>query len=235
MQVMTDETLTEKFGQSAHVAYLRSRVGADETEPLIARLLNILREDDPAVARALAAIEMRRQAFLELTLWMKRLEHRSQRDRLGDEALKFWAAQALIAIVLPPTVLDQKYVYPPGLERALEVGAEGLYQVGISQFDGLVGLGLQFVGWLREQRRNRVVLIESPLGNTVSVQFIAELAKKKGISVEVVQWNAPRNDRSSRGRTVKDAAKICGKATAHSELVVLMDECLTGSRFIKLF
>jgi hypothetical protein len=232
---MTDETASQTFGRSAHVAYLHSLVAPLETEPVIARLLKMLGTDDPEVARSLAAIRMRRQTFLQLVLWMKRLEDRPQRDRLGEEALKFWAVQALIAIVLPPTVLDQTYVYPPGLAKALEVGAEGLYEVGISQFDGLVGVGLQLVGWLAEQGRNRVVFVESPLGNTVPVQFMAELARKKGISAEIVQWNAPRNDRASRGRTVKDTAKICGKATAHAELVVLIDECLTGTRFIKLF
>ena len=232
---MTDDGSTEKFGNSAYVAYLQSRVGADETEPLIVWLLSILGVDDPAVARALATIEMRRAAFLELTTWMKRLQHRAGLDRRGEAALKFWAAQSLIAIVLAPTVLDRTYVYPSGLDRAREAGAEGLFDVGISQFDGLVALGMSLVRWLAERRHDRVVLVELPIGNSVPVQFVAELAKSKRIPIEVVQWNAPRNDRPGRGRTVKDAAKICGKATAGADLVVLMDECLTGSRFIKLF
>ncbi|WLA83232.1 hypothetical protein [Bradyrhizobium elkanii] len=232
---MTDKTSSQSFGRSAHVAYLHSLVDATETEPLIAKMLKNLGAHDPAVARSLAEIPMRRQTFLELVLWMKRLEDHPKRDRLGAQALKFWAAQALIAIVLPPTVLDQTYVYPPGLAEALKVGAEGLYEIGISQFDGLVGVGLRLVDWLAEHGRERVVFVESPLGNTVPVQFMAELATKKGISAEIVQWNAPRNDRPGRGRTVKDTAKICAKETAHAELVVLIDECLTGSRFIKLF
>lgn len=232
---MTDDSSTEKFGKSAHVAFLQSRVGVDETEPLIVWLLGILGVDDPAVARSLATIEMRRAAFLELTTWMKRLQNRAGLDERGKAALKFWAAQSLIAIVLAPTALNQTYEYPSGLDRALEAGAEGLFDVGISQFDGLVTLGISLVRWLAERRHDQVVLVESPTGNTVPVQFVAELARSKGISIEVVQWNAPRNDRPGRGRTVKDAAKLCGKATAGADLVVLMDECLMGSRFIKLF
>lgn len=130
---MTDDSSTEKFGKSAHVAFLQSRVGVDETEPLIVWLLGILGVDDPAVARSLATIEMRRAAFLELTTWMKRLQNRAGLDERGKAALKFWAAQSLIAIVLAPTALNQTYEYPSGLDRALEAGAEGLFDVGISQ------------------------------------------------------------------------------------------------------
>src|SRR5262249_5709140 len=76
-------------------------------------------------------------------------------------------------------------------------------------------------------------LIESPLGNTVPVHFIAALATKRGRSVEIVQWNAPRNDRANRGRTVEESAAICGAETQSFDLIVLVDECLTGTRFLK--
>ena len=229
--LMTDKASSGTFGNSAFVTYLHSVAPPAETEPHIARMLSILGENEPSVAQALAAISMRRDAFFELVLWSKRLEDHAWRDRLGKEAPKFWAAQTLVTTALRPTVFDPGQVYPPAVARALEVGAQGLYEVGVSQFDGLVGLGMELVDWLTERRPKRVALIELPIGNTVPVQFIATLARSGGLSVEIVQWNAPRNDRAKRGRTVEEAAIICGEATAGFELVVLVDESLTGTRF----
>jgi hypothetical protein len=235
MAHMTDETLSETFGNSALLAHLHSVTPAAETEPHMARMLSILGEDDPSVAQALAAISMRRDAFFELAIWSRRLDDHPWRDRLGKEAPKFWAAQTLVSTVLRPTVFDPDQVYPLAVARALQVGAQGLYEVGLSQFDALVGLGMELVEWLIERRSKRVALIESPIGNTVPVQFFAALAQTKGLTVEIVQWNAPRNDRARRGRTVEEAAKICGEATTNFDLVVLVDESLTGTRFLKLF
>ncbi len=104
-----------------------------------------------------------------------------------------------------------------------------------SQFDQLAILGMQLVSWLIEKKPKRVALIESPLGNTVPVQFLEALAKRRGLLVEIVQWNAPRNDRPRRGRTVEDAAAVCATETGDFDLVVLTDESLTGTRFLKLF
>jgi hypothetical protein len=107
-----------------------------------------------------------------------------------------------------------------------------------SQFDQLAILGMQLVSWLIEKKPKRVALIESPLGNTVPVQFLEALAKRRGLLVEIVQWNAPRNDRPRRGRTVEDAAAVCATETGETgdfDLVVLTDESLTGTRFLKLF
>lgn len=163
------------------------------------------------------------------------LEPHVWRDRIGAAAVKFWAAQTLVATVLRPTVFDLSQTYPTGLVKVLEVGAEGLYDVGVSQFDGLAVLGMDLVAWMVGRGLNRVVLLESPIGNTVPVHFIAELAKKRGLAVEIVQWNAPRNDRSKRGRTVEESAAICGADTKGFDLVVLVDECITGTRFLKLF
>jgi hypothetical protein len=232
---MTIQTPPEPFASSAFLAYLHSVAPATETEPLIARMLEILGESDPSVAEALAAIATRRESYFDLVLWSKRLEDHPWRGRLGKAALKFWAAQTLVATVLRPTVFDPYQTYPSAIVRALEAGAEGLFDVGVSQFDGLAVLGMDLVAWLVKCGLKRVALIESPIGNTVPVQFIAALARKRGLSVEIVQWNAPRNDRANRGRTVEESAAICGAETQGFDLVVLIDECLTGTRFLKLF
>ncbi|MEY9350101.1 hypothetical protein ABIF65_010969 [Bradyrhizobium japonicum] len=225
----------EPFTNSAFLAHLHSVVSPQETQPLIAQMLTILGEPDPAVAEALASIAMRRQSHLDLVQWAKRLEPHAWRNRLGVAAVKFWAAQTLVTTVLRPTVFDPNQIYPTGLSKALEAGAEGLYDLGQSQFDGLVLLGMDLVAWMIGRGLQRVALLESPIGNTVPVQFIAELAKSRGLTVETVQWNAPRNDRAKRGRTVEESAAICGAETKGFDLVVLVDECLTGTRFLKLF
>lgn len=232
---MTIQSSSEPFTSSAFLAYLHAVVPAAETKPLIIQMLAILGESDPSVADALAAIAMRREAYFDLVLWAKRLEPHPWRNRLGTAAVKFWAAQTLVTTVLRPTVFDPNQTYPLGLIEALEAGAEGLYDVGRSQFDGLAALGMDLVARLAGRGLKRLALIESPIGNTVPVQFIAALARKRGLSVEIVQWNAPRNDRTNRGRTVEESAAICGVATKEFDLVVLIDECLTGTRFLKLF
>lgn len=232
---MIIQTSSDPFTNSAFLTYLHSVVPAAETQPLIAQMLAILGESNPSVAEALAAIAMRRESYFDLFLWAKRLEPHPWRNRLGAAAVKFWAAQTLVATVLRPTVFDPNQTYPPGLIQALEAGAEGLYDVGVSQFDGLAALGMDLVAWLAGRGLKRIALIESPIGNTVPVQFIAMLARKRGLSVDIVQWNAPRNDRANRGRTVEVSAAICGAETQGFDLVVLLDECLTGTRFLKLF
>lgn len=137
--------------------------------------------------------------------------------------------------MLRPTVFDPNQTYPHGLIKALAAGAADLYDLGLSQFDGLALVGMELVEWMLGKGLRRVALIESPIGNTVPVQFIAALAKKRGLAVEILQWNAPRNDRTKRGRTVEESAAVCGAETMRFDLVVLVDECLTGTRFLKLF
>jgi hypothetical protein len=235
LPLMVIQTPPDLFTSSAFLTYLHSVVPATETQPLIAQMLAILGEPDPSVAEALASIAMRRESYFDLALWAKRLEPHPWRNRLGAAAVKFWAAQTLVTTVLRPTVFDPNQTYPRGLIQALAVGAEGLYDLGVSQFDGLAVLGIDLVAWIAAQGLKRVALVESPIGNTIPVQFIAALARKRGLSAEIVQWNAPRNDRAKRGRTVEESAAICGADTQEFDLVVLVDECLTGTRFLKLF
>jgi hypothetical protein len=77
--------------------------------------------------------------------------------------------------------------------------------------------------------------VESPLGNTVPVQALADLAESHGLVPSIVTWNAPRNDRYKRGRTIRDAARDLAEATAGFDAVVYLDDAITGTRFLKLF
>jgi hypothetical protein len=235
IRYMTDNTPSETFGRSAFLAHLHSRVPASETQPIIADLLAVLGESDPATAARLASIEMSRLTYFDLVNWSKRIEDHAWRDRISRAAAKFWAAQTLVTTALRPTVFDPNYDYPAAIASALETGAQGLFDVGQSQFDQLAMLGKELVKWLIERKPTRIALIESPIGNTVPTQFLEALAKGQGLSAKIVQWNAPRNDRARLGRTVEDTAAICAAETEAFDLVVLADESLTGTRFLKLF
>jgi hypothetical protein len=53
---------------------------------------------------------------------------------------------------------------------------------------------------------------------------------------EVVEWGCPRNDRALQGRTVADSAKdlAADSIVKAAELVLFVDDAITGSRFLKL-
>lgn len=80
---MASQTPPDPFTNSAFLAYLHSVVPSQDTQPLIAQMLAILGEPDPAVAEALASIAMRRESYFDLVLWAKRLE-----PTLGGTALE---------------------------------------------------------------------------------------------------------------------------------------------------
>jgi hypothetical protein len=142
---------------------------------------------------------MRRLTYIDLVNWSKRVKDQPWRDQTGRAAAKFWAAQTLVTTVLRPTVFDPNYDYPAAVASAHETGAQGLFKAVAVRM-----LGVKIVQWLIERKRTRIALIESPLGNTVPAQFLEALAKRRGLSAEIVQWNAPRNDRWRLGRTVED-------------------------------
>ena len=232
---MSEQTPSATFGRSALLVHMHALVPSAEIEPLVAQLLATLGQSDPAAVAPLMAIPMNRQTFLNLGFWCRRVEGNPQRDRLGRAAAKFWAAQTLVATVLRPTILDLTYIYPPAIAPALEQAAQGLFDVGQSQFDCLAMLGLEIIPWLVEKKPKSVAFIEFPIGNTVPTQFLKKLAERAGLSVDIVQWNVPRNDRPKRGRTVEDAAALCAAETGEFDYVALVDEFLTGTRFLKLY
>ncbi|MGO9401522.1 MAG: hypothetical protein ACLP19_27315 [Xanthobacteraceae bacterium] len=116
----------------------------------------------------------------------------------------------------------------------LEKGALGLFGVGQAQFVTLAREARAIADWLTAREAKSVALVESPIGNSLPVQLLSELLERRGMIVSTVLWNAPRNDRPSRGRTVEQAADDCAAATAGHDYVVLVDEVLSGSRFLKL-
>jgi len=197
--------------------------------------LRILGENDPALTEELARKEVNRSVLGELVMWNTRLAPHPDRDRLGHAATRFWAAQTLVTTVMRESLLDVNAIYSPGIARAIETGAAGMFEVGWSQFGALTRTAQELVDWMRARRANSIAIIESPIGNSLPVQLICDLALPIGLPVSVVQWNAPRNDKPSHGRTVEEAAEDCAAAVRDQDYVVLLDEVLSGSRFLKLF
>jgi len=107
----------------------------------------------------------------EMALWNKRLAPNDQRDQLGAAATKFWAAQTLATTVMRPSALDQSTHYSPAAARAMACGAEGLFEVGRSQFEALGRTANDLVSWVADRGVGSFAIIESPLGNSLPVHM----------------------------------------------------------------
>jgi hypothetical protein len=223
------------FGISGHLSQLHTVAPPDKVAEQLAKLLEVLGENDPELIDALIKTPCTFGMLADLMIWNERVGDKPTRDRLGRAASLFWAAQTLVTTILRPSALDSKASYPEALSRALARGAEGLFEVGRSQFEHLAFLAKDIVDWFVSQGARSIALIESPLGNSLPVQLIADLATKAKIEVAIIVWNAPRNDRPSRGRTIDASATDCAEAARDHDFVLLIDEVFHGSRFIKLF
>jgi hypothetical protein len=184
---------------------------------------------------ALSAQPINHATLSELQLWTERLGANPYRDCLGNEATKFWAAQTLVTTVMRGSALDKDAVYPASIKRALERGADGLFEVGRPHFALLAETVRKIFAWATRKNIGKLVAVESPLGNSVPCQLLGELGNRLGLEVEIRSWNSPRNDRRSRGRTVEESAAEFCTGLADDSIIVFLDDAITGSRFIKLF
>jgi hypothetical protein len=231
---MAPQQTSAPFGVSAYLATLHSPAPTDAVSVQLIKLLAILAENDSSLAAELAATPVNLGVLGELMLWNERLAINPARDRIGRAATQFWAVQTLVTTAMRSAALDRSAKYSPGVERAIRRGADGLFEVGQSQFETLASLTADIIDWLVARNAGPVAIIESPIGNTVPVQLLVDLASERGLQSSVVQWNTPRNDRRSRGRTAKDAAKKLAVAVKDFDYVVFLDEVLLGSRYTKL-
>jgi hypothetical protein len=138
----------------------------------VAKILSILGESDFAFAVELAKTPVNLSVLSELIMWNKRLASDPHRDRISKAGNLFWAAQTLVTTVMRSGLLDASATYSAGITRAMTKGADGLFEVGTSQFDVLAHLGIDLVNWLAKRNPASIALIESPIGNTVPVQFV---------------------------------------------------------------
>jgi hypothetical protein len=172
---------------------------------------------------------------MELTMWNGRLAPNQWRDQLGHAASRFWAAQTLAATVMRSSALNPTVQYSDGVSRAMERGADGIFEVGRLQFGVLAQAANELVTWIDSRGVKSFTILECPLGNSLPVQIVYDLAIRRSLAPTIFQWNAPRNDRPSRGQTIARSGEECASATIGSELVILLDDAITGTRFVKLF
>jgi len=217
------------FGSSAFITDLHSTASRSSVEKEVTKLLAILGQHNPAIASKLAEAEVPSAALEELAQWNAVLNPNPHRDRLGKEAARFFAAQTLVSTVLWPLALDLKANHPPEVALAMQAGADGLFDLGKSQFDALARLLRDLTEWISIKKFRSIALVECPLGNTVPVQALSDLLLQKGVSVSTIVWKAPRNDRPSRGRTITESARICAASLVlgdESDLAVTLVEAL---------
>lgn len=223
------------FGASLHLADMYAPASGSAVADESRKLLAILGEFDGSLASELAAVTLSQGMLAEMVKYNAGLTRDAYGDAIAQAAAKFWAAQALATTVMSPKALDDSAEYSDGMKRAMRAGAEGLFEVGKSQFTVLRQVASELVSWIAKEGLHPFSIIESPLGNCLPVQVVCDLAEKEGIVGSAIEWNAPRNDRPARGQTINEAAYICAAATKDSKLVVLLDDAITGTRFGKLF
>lgn len=231
---MAHQVSNPGFGISGYLAALYSEAPIHEVKKEVAKLLTILGETDPALVDELTAKPVNQSVLNELVLWTNRLKSHPKRGRLGHAATQFYAAQALVGTVMRETTLDTSVVYSPGIERAIQRGADGLFEFGQPQFEDLTKVALDVVNWMLSKQSGSFAIIESPIGNTLPVQFFNDLAASRGIPSSIIQWNAPRNDRRSAGQTIADTAKAFVTKVGEFDHIIFVDEVVSATRYTKL-
>lgn len=225
---------TTTFGVSALLAHLRSTAPKAAVEAAVAKCLEALGVDTTAAA-AFVSADPTAEMLEELELWTTRIAPNAHWDRIGLAARRFWAAQTLVTTVMRRTAFENSARQPPEAILAMRRGADGLMELGSDQWQVLAATVNALTDWITSQNFQMVAIIESPLGNTVPTQLLADALTRAGVTHQIVVWNAPRNDRAHRGRTVKEAAAPCIKSVEPFELSIFMDEVRSGTRFIKLY
>jgi hypothetical protein len=125
------------FGESAHLRWQHSLAPREDIVQQVVILTAILGSPDRNVARALTSGADTQQTLAELKKWNARLANNPYWDRIGLAARRFWAAQTLSTTILSQFALDQTYPDNPDLIAMMQSGADGLWEVGHSQFQCL--------------------------------------------------------------------------------------------------
>jgi hypothetical protein len=228
---MANHSSSASFGISAYLSWLHSQAPPEAVRGEVAKVLAILDENEPTLVEELSRGAVKRDVLATLQYRAKWLAPNPRRDRIGRAAARYWAVQLLANTVMRSSVLDLNAMYSAKVERAIRKGAEGLFEFGESQFEELGAFAMDIADWLAERKPRSVALIESPIGNSLPVQVVQDAAERRGLSCSIMQWNAPRNVRPAAGRTVKDAARDWAARLESFDLVVFLDEIVSGGRY----
>lgn len=224
------------FGNSLAVAQRYRFVGRDEVRRALEQLCRDLGiEDEPSIE------QMSKNRVLHTSLrefWNHReyFQPDAQRDTVGNAAADFMAAEVISSLFEVDAAISDHAVSVPLVQKVMERGADGLFTVGQAQFDELAQMAIDLVDWLTRGLFKNIVLIEAPLGNSLPVAVLERLARRHGLSVQIVDWACPRNDRAASGRTVESSAReiAADPAVKGADMVVFVDDAITGSRFLKM-
>lgn len=230
------EQSSRPFGKSQVVASLYRFVESHELKKALDQFC-----EDLGLQDELSVTTMAQSRVLNTSLrhfWAHRdyFKPHPQRDAMGQAAADFMAAQTLVSLFETGAVVDGTPIEVPLVSAVMRRGAEGLFKVGRRQFEELAQMAVDLVEWLARNDFRRVALVEAPLGNSVPVAVLDRLARQRGLGCEVVEWGCPRNDRALDGQTVKDsAADLASRPRiAAADIVLFVDDAITGSRFLKM-
>lgn len=232
MQSATDAG--DRFMASAHIAQRYRFVTPEKLKPAFQQFCSDLGIHDPASIEVLSQQKIHESTLAHFLETRHRMVPKPGLDAVGEAMRRFFAAQAMMDLL--EGSLEASTSFPPLVKRVLKDGAEGLFKLGRPQFVRLAKLACELTGWLITRGHKTVTLVEAPLGNTVPVAVMREVAHLRGMNARIVEWGCPRNDRPSKGMTVRDSAKALATLpdVSDAEIVLFVDDALTGSRFRKM-
>lgn len=225
------------FGTSAMIADRYRFVTPEELRSALEQFCTDIGENDPA-----SVAQMTRYRVFATSLqdfWSKREEFfapNPARDATGDAAAAFMAAQSFASLFEHNSKAGGTPIAVPLVDRVMRRGARGLFDLGRVQFAELAQICVDLCDWLTRSGKSEVTLVEAPLGNTVPIAVLREVAQARGIRVTVVEWGCPRNDRALNGRTVRESAEDLASMPVMkaAKFILFIDDAITGSRFNKM-
>jgi hypothetical protein len=154
----------------------------------------------------------------------------------GSSLTKYFAARELIEFAVPEySLFDNDIAFPEDYKLISEIGAQGLHQYGLNQFNSLKDCCVDIVKFVIKNNYINICLIESPLGNVVPVQVLCALFEKNGINTKKISLSLPRNDRLKFGFTFSEVITNNIDSMINGiDLVLYIDDVISGSRFRKI-
>jgi len=154
-------------------------------------------------------------------------------DQNAKHLKRYFAARTILTIY-PTDVFTEDSSCPTWLNKIFTDAAEGFYEYGKSQLSRMSEFFNELVNQICSSNYKMVSIIEFPLGNIIPIKILAPLFEKNGIEYEIINIATPRNEKKSKGVTYREKIKeLKGIIYPESELVLFVDEIITGSRFSK--
>jgi len=223
------------FGVSAYLAHLYSPAPAAELRTEITKLCSYMGVTDNSLIEFLVQQPLFVKDLNEIRLRNVETAPHPSADRQGRAAKDYFACQLMATTLLGRTGLDQSATYHSSIRPILERGADGLLVVGFLQFERLALIVARIANWLGKQSFKKIVIVESPSGNSVPCQLLERVLMQRCLPASIEVWNAPRNEDANIGGNVDDSAEQFLRQAAGADLFLYMDDAASGSRMTKLY